>query len=64
MIHILFKSRLLNMKLIDCKNLIDFQVELEELKGQLKDKNSYLKLAIDKVSEIIWQINSMQKLRQ
>jgi len=40
------------------------KIELDELKVQLKEKNSYLKLAIDKVTEIIWQINSMQKLRQ
>jgi hypothetical protein len=38
--------------------------ERDELKLQVKEKNAYLKLAIDKVSEIIWQINSMQKLKQ
>ena len=38
--------------------------EQAELKKQVKEKNSYLQLAIGQVSEIIWQINSMQKLRQ
>ena len=38
--------------------------EQAELKKQVKEKNSYLQLAISQVSEIIWQINSMQKLRQ
>lgn len=38
--------------------------ELADLKEELKQKNAYVKLAIDKVSEIIWQINSCQKITQ
>lgn len=45
-------------------NLDLLKAEKLELTDQLKEKNGFLKLAIDKVSEIIWQINSMQKLRQ
>lgn len=37
--------------------------EQSDLREELKVKNQYLKLAIDKLSEIIWQINSMQKIR-
>ena len=37
--------------------------EKEDLAEELKLKNAYLKLSIDKLAEIIWQINSMQKLR-
>ena len=38
--------------------------EQESLKEELKSKNVYIKLAIDKIAEIIWQINSMQKIKQ
>jgi hypothetical protein len=38
--------------------------EKEELIEQLRVKNRYIKLAIDKTSDIIWQINSIQTLRQ
>ena len=37
--------------------------EQGDLREELKVKNQYLKLAIDRISEIIWQINSMQKIR-
>lgn len=45
-------------------NLNQLKSEADDLKNQIREKNAYLKLSIDKVSEIIWQINSMQKLRQ
>lgn len=45
-------------------NLELLKKEQSELKSEIREKNGFLKLAIDKVSEIIWQINSMQKLRQ
>jgi len=50
---------------------VDQQLQLDQLrkeqadlKEELKQKSAFIKLAIDKVSEIIWQINSMQKIRQ
>ncbi len=53
-----------SITILENNNLESLKKEQEELKLQLKEKNSYLKLAIDKVSDIIWQINSMQKLKQ
>ena len=38
--------------------------EQDSLKEELRAKNTYIKLAIDKVAEIIWQINAMQKIKQ
>jgi hypothetical protein len=35
-----------------------------ELQGQIKLKNKYLKLSIDKLSDIIWNINSIQSIKQ
>lgn len=49
---------------IDPTQLNLLQKEQSDLKEDLKNKNTYIKLAIDKIAEIIWQINSMQKIRQ
>ena len=38
-------------------------VEKAELVKQVQLKNDYLKFSIDKVSDIIWQINAMQTLK-
>jgi hypothetical protein len=38
--------------------------EKEDLIEQLRTKNQYIKLAIDKILNIIWQINSVQTLKQ
>lgn len=38
--------------------------QIDILKKELKEKNIYLKLAIDKIAEIIWSINSIQKIKQ
>jgi hypothetical protein len=37
--------------------------EQADLKKELNQKNIYLKLAIDKIADIIWSINSIQKIR-
>lgn len=37
--------------------------EKSELAKQVKLKNDYLKYSIDKISDIIWQINAMQTLK-
>ncbi|RNA17211.1 mediator of RNA polymerase II transcription subunit 30-like [Brachionus plicatilis] len=41
-----------------------YQAEKEKLIAQIKTKNTYIKEAIDRVSDIIWQINSVQTLKQ
>ena len=38
--------------------------EKNDLVKQVTLKNDYLKYSIDKISDIIWQINAMQTLRQ
>jgi hypothetical protein len=45
-------------------NLDQLKLEQENLKKQLKLKNSYIKLAIDKINDIIWNINSIQTIRK
>ncbi|CAF0898259.1 unnamed protein product [Brachionus calyciflorus] len=40
-----------------------YKFEKDRLIGQIKDKNKYIKEAIDRVSNIIWQINSIQTLK-
>lgn len=46
------------------ENLELLKKEQSDLRTEIKEKNGFLKQAIDKVSEVIWQINSMQKIRQ
>ena len=46
------------------ESLDQLKREKEELIEQLREKNRYVKLAIDKVSDILWQINSIQTLKQ
>jgi hypothetical protein len=48
----------------DTQVLKQLEQERQELKEQLKLKNQTLLLAIEKVSDIIWQINSIQSLKQ
>ena len=50
---------------------IELNQELEQLnkqkldlQEQIKNKNSYLKLSIDKLTDIIWNINSIQSIKQ
>lgn len=43
--------------------LDELKLEKEQLIEQIRNKNGYIKLAIDKVSDIIWQINSIQTIR-
>jgi hypothetical protein len=38
--------------------------ESSQLKEQIRLKNSYLKLAIEKISDIIWNINSIRTVKQ
>jgi hypothetical protein len=40
------------------------RLESKELKEQIQLKNNYLKLAIDKISDIIWNINSVRTVKQ
>lgn len=40
------------------------RLESKELKEQIRLKNSYLKLAIDQISDIIWNINSVRTVKQ
>lgn len=37
--------------------------EKQQLIEQIRLKNNYIKLAIDKISDIIWQINSIQTIK-
>lgn len=45
-------------------NQDQLKLEKEQLIEQIRLKNRYVKLAIDRVSDIIWQINSIQTLKQ
>ena len=47
----------------EASSLVQLQKEKDELIEQLRTKNQYIKLAIDKTSDIIWQINSIQTLK-
>lgn len=40
-----------------------YKAEKENLISQIRTKNRYIKEAIDRVSDIIWQINSIQTLK-
>jgi hypothetical protein len=44
--------------------LESLKLERERLKEELKLKNGYLKHAIDKVNDVIWNINSMQTIKK
>lgn len=45
-------------------NLEQLRAEKEQLIEQIRVKNRYIKKAIDRVADIIWQINSIQTLKQ
>lgn len=47
----------------DQKKLEPYRAEKENLIAEIKTKNRYIKEAIDRVSDIIWQINSIQTLK-
>ena len=40
------------------------KAEREKLKQEIKLKNGYIKLAIDRVNDIIWNINSIQTIKK
>lgn len=46
------------------QSLDHLKKERDSLIEQVRNKNRYLKLAIDKTSDIIWQINAIQTLKQ
>ena len=45
-------------------NIEHLKLEKAKLKEELKLKNAYIKLAIDKVNDIIWNINSIQTIKK
>ena len=50
--------------LVAKKEMVErLSAEKSELAKQVKLKNDYLKFSIDKISDIIWQINAMQTLK-
>jgi hypothetical protein len=40
------------------------KLERDKLKEEIKLKNTYIKLAIDKVNDVIWNINSIQTIKK
>ena len=40
------------------------KLERDKLKEEIKLKNSYIKLAIDKVNDVIWNINAIQTIKK
>lgn len=54
-----------NSKQVSSNQSLDqLKKERDSLIEQVRNKNRYLKLAIDKTSDIIWQINAIQTLKQ
>lgn len=49
---------------ISVNNLECLTLEREKLKEELRLQNSYIKLAIDKINDIIWNINSIQTIKK
>ena len=49
---------------VNSTELNQLKKEKEELIAQVREKNQYVKLAIDQIADIMWQINSIQTLKQ